>query len=78
MKIAPRITSLPGVCGGRPCVEGTRLEISIILEYLENGFTFNEIEEEYPFLSHDDISATIRYARLNIEKEEIFPFEMAP
>jgi len=44
--------------------------ISIILEWLEAGKTFEEIMDAYPELTKEDISATIRYARKSIEEEK--------
>ncbi|MFX0207007.1 MAG: DUF433 domain-containing protein [Candidatus Hodarchaeota archaeon] len=76
MLIAPRIEIDPEVCGGKPCIAGTRLAVSILLEWLENGKTFSDILEAYPFLSEEDIRGAIRYARIIIEKEDVIPFEM--
>ncbi len=77
MIIAPRIEADPEVCAGKPCIEGTRLAVGIILEWLEAGKAFEDILEAYPFLKREDIVAAIRYARQTIEGEEIVAFEMA-
>lgn len=65
----------PEICGGKPTIAGTRILISIILEYLEEGHSFDEIIDNYPDLTHDDIRAVIRYARKVIEGEKIVYFE---
>ena len=64
-----RIEINPEICHGKPCIKGTRIMISLILEWLEEGKTFEEIIEAYPNLSNDDISAAIRYARKTLEEE---------
>lgn len=76
MLVAPRIEIDPEVCGGKPCIAGTRLAVSIILEWLENGKTFTDILEAYPFLTEEDIRAAVRYARMIIEREDVIPFDV--
>ena len=70
MVIEERIEIDPEICHGKPRIKGTRIIISIILEWLEAGKTFEEILDAYPDLSKEDISATVRYARKSIEEEE--------
>jgi len=64
-----RIETNPEICHGKPRIKGTRIMISLILEWLEEGKTFEEIIEAYPNLSNEDISAAIRYARKTLEEE---------
>ena len=78
MLVAPRIESDPDICGGRPCVKGTRLEVSIILEWLGEGKSFKDILEAFPFLTENDIKSVVNYARTVIGREELFSIEMAP
>ncbi|MBA7529102.1 hypothetical protein ES705_21294 [subsurface metagenome] len=70
MVIEERIETDPEICHGKPCIKGTRIMISIILEWLEAGKTFEEIMDAYPELSKEDLSATVRYARKLIEEEK--------
>lgn len=70
MVIEERIETDPEICHGKPCIKGTRIIISIILEWIEAGKTFEEIMDAYPELSKEDISATVRYARKSIEEEK--------
>ena len=70
MVIEERIEIDPEICHGKPRLKGTRIIISIILEWLEAGKTFEEIMDAYPELTKEDISATIRYARKSIEEEK--------
>ena len=50
-----RITVDPDVCAGKPCIRGTRIYISIILDGLAEGLTPAQIIDQYPHLTLDDI-----------------------
>jgi uncharacterized protein (DUF433 family) len=56
-----RITIDPEVCGGRPCIKGTRIWVSLVLDFLADGVTEAELLTEYPQLIHDDVLAAIAY-----------------
>jgi len=56
------ITVDPNVCHGAPCVRGTRVMVSVVLDNLAAGRTAEEILADYPSLSHEAISASIAYA----------------
>jgi len=56
-----RISVDPNVCFGKPCIKGTRIWVSLILDFLANGMTVKEILEEYPHITEDDIRAAIAY-----------------
>ena len=56
-----RISIDPNVCFGKPCIRGTRIWVSLILDFLASGMTPEEIMEEYPHLTKDDILAAIAY-----------------
>lgn len=56
-----RITMDPNVCFGKPCIRGTRIWVSLILDFLANGMTMEELLEEYPHLVIEDIRAAIAY-----------------
>jgi uncharacterized protein (DUF433 family) len=56
-----RISIDPNVCFGKPCIKGTRIWVSLILDFLANGSTVEEILEEYSQLTQDDIRAAIAY-----------------
>ena len=57
----------PDVCGGRPVIAGTRLEVAIILEMIDSGYNIKEIIDEYPFLS-DRILKYIMENRKSVER----------
>jgi len=56
-----RISVDPNVCFGKPCIKGTRIWVSLILDFLANGMSFEEILEDYPSLTIKDIRAAIAY-----------------
>jgi uncharacterized protein (DUF433 family) len=60
-QLLQRISINPKVCFGKPCIRGYRIWVSLILDLLANGATFEEILEDYPFLERDDILACIAY-----------------
>jgi uncharacterized protein (DUF433 family) len=61
-ELIARITSKPNVCGGRPCIRDSRIEIAVILDGLAEGMTEAEIIDHYPQLTKDDIHAALAYA----------------
>ena len=67
-----RISINPNVCFGKPCIKGTRIWVSLILDFLANGDTEAEILESYPQLSHEDILAAIAYGA-EMSRERIIP-----
>ena len=58
-KLLDRISIDPEVCGGKPCIKGTRLWVSLILDFLADGLTEAELQSEYPQLTHQDIMAAL-------------------
>jgi uncharacterized protein (DUF433 family) len=57
-----RITITPGGCGGKPTIRGKRMTVTMILEHLSAGDSFEEILEAFPFLEKEDLLATLLYA----------------
>lgn len=57
------ITSDPDICHGKPCIKGTRIFISIILDCIGAGLSDEEIIEEYPSLKKEHIQAVIQYEK---------------
>ena len=60
-KLLDRISIDPAVCGGKPCVKGTRIWVSLILDLLASGMLEAEVIVQYPALKHEDILAAIAY-----------------
>jgi len=57
-----RITFDPNVMGGRACIRGMRIPVSLIINLVANGMTVEEIINEYPDLEPEDIQQALRYA----------------
>ena len=56
------ITVEAGKRGGKPCIRGMRITVYDILEYLASGMTQEEILNDFPYLTKDDILACLSYA----------------
>ena len=67
-----RITFDPNVMGGRACIRGMRVTVSLIVNLVANGMSFEEIIEAYPYLEPDDIRQALRYAAW-LTEENIYP-----
>lgn len=59
--ILNRISINPEVCFGKPCIKGTRIWVSLILDLLSDGASFEDILSSYPSLKKEDILAAIAY-----------------
>ena len=57
-----KIIANPGILGGKPVIEGTRLSVEHVLGLLANGMSNEEIIESYPILSEKSIQAALAYA----------------
>lgn len=57
-----RITFDPRILGGRACIRGMRLPVSVIVGQVAHGATVAEILDEYPLLVEDDICQAMQYA----------------
>lgn len=56
-----RISADPRICFGKPCIKGTRIWVSLILDMLAEGASTDAIISEYPALKEKDIRAAIAY-----------------
>ena len=56
-----RITTDPNVCFGKPCIKGTRIWVSLLLDMMADGMAQEEIIAEYPQLTKEDIQAALAY-----------------
>jgi uncharacterized protein (DUF433 family) len=69
-----RISSDPDICHGKVCVKGTRIMASVILDNLSSGMTIDEIINEYPPVTREDILAVLDYAA-ELSREQIIPID---
>ncbi|MFV1980328.1 MAG: DUF433 domain-containing protein [Rhodothermia bacterium] len=57
-----RITFDPNILGGKACIRGMRISVSLIVNLVANGMTVTEILAEYPSLEEQDVAEALRYA----------------
>jgi len=67
-----RVTINPEICGGKPCIKGTRIWVSLILDFLADGMSEAELLAEYPGLVHEDVLAAIAYGA-EAARERVVP-----
>lgn len=73
-----RISIDPKVSFGKPCIRGTRIWVSLILDFLANGLTIDEVLAEYPQLAKEDVLAAIAYgAEMSRERYVDIPVSAA-
>jgi uncharacterized protein (DUF433 family) len=56
------ITIEPGKRSGKPCIRGMRITVSDVLEYMASGMTEDEILQDFPELTREDIKACLAFA----------------
>ncbi len=66
----------PNVCGGEPVIKGTRVPVRTILASLAEGDRIDEILNDFPTLSEDDVRAVIAFAAASAEED--LPILAAP
>ena len=71
MNIWDHISIDPKVCHGKPCIKGTRIPVAVILGALGAGASVEELIEEYPPITEEDIRAAILYAAMLADEETI-------
>jgi uncharacterized protein (DUF433 family) len=72
-----RISIDPAICGGKPCIRGTRIWVTLILDLLASGMSEAEVRAEYPQLSREDILAAIAYGA-EAAREQVIPVPVEP
>ena len=70
--VLKRITIDPNVCFGKPCIRGTRIWVSLIMDNLADGVDEDEILIAYPQLKTEDIRAALAYAA-EMTRERVIP-----
>ena len=65
-----RVELNPRVCNGRPVIKGTRIPVSVILEQIAEGESWNSLLAGYPELKKEDIQAALLYARASLDHTE--------
>ena len=64
MNYQDRISIEPGKHGGKPCIRGMHITVYDVLEYLASGMSEQEIIDDFPDLTRDDIRACLAFAAI--------------
>ena len=67
----------PAVFGGQPCIRGTRIPISVLLDGLAEGLTPIQLVDHYPHLTLEDIQAALAYAA-ELAREGVWKISTVP
>ncbi len=71
------ITSNPQILEGKPIIKGTRISVALILEWIANGSSINEITFEFPQLSREAIQEALHYAAQRSRNEFFYEIKVA-
>lgn len=71
-ELLKRVSVDPNVCFGRPCIRGTRIWVSLIVDNLAEGISEEDLLAAYPQLEPDDIRAALCYAA-EVTRERVIP-----
>ncbi len=71
-ELLKRISINPNICHGKPCIRGTRIMVSVILDHLTAGMSREEFLKSYPTLQPEDIDASLAYAS-EVVRERVIP-----
>jgi uncharacterized protein (DUF433 family) len=71
LNIFDRIEINPEVCNGKPVIKGTRIPISVILDQIAEGESWEKILVGYPELKREDLQAVLFYAKESIDHTEV-------
>jgi uncharacterized protein (DUF433 family) len=70
-----RITFNSNVMGGRACIRGMRVTVSLVVNLVANGMSVEEILEAYPYLEAEDVRQALHYAAW-LAAESVHPMEI--
>lgn len=71
-----RISIDPKICFGKPCIRGHRIWVSLVLDLLASGWSFQQVLDNYPGITEEDIRACIAYgAEMSRERYVDLPIE---
>jgi len=68
-----RIAIDPDIHHGDPCIKGTRIPVAMVVGSLADGLTFDDIRQDYPQLTDDDLFAALAYAAEVMRQEIVYP-----
>jgi uncharacterized protein (DUF433 family) len=71
-----RITIEPAILVGKPVVKGTRLAVEFIIDLLAQGWSEEQILDNYPGLTSEDVHACLSYASAALRDEKVYPLQV--
>ena len=71
MERLDRITRQAGLMGGKACIRGMRVTVSMVVGQIAAGRSIDELLTDYPYLERDDIMQALRYAAWRAEEREV-------
>lgn len=69
--VAAHITRNPEILGGKPIIRGTRIAVELVVDWIESGVAIEQVLDDYPNLTRDDIVAAVAFTRVERENTEI-------
>ena len=72
-----RITFDPNILGGKACIRGMRISVSLVINLIANGMSVQEIIDEYPDLEPQDVEQSLRYAAWTVDDTIVVPTGVA-
>ena len=69
-----RISIDPNICHGQACIKGKRIPVHLIIQMMANGDTVENLLEDYPTISREDIFACLEYAA-SLAEEQVTPID---
>ena len=77
-QLLSRISIDPDICFGKPCIRGHRIWVSLVLDLLADGWTVEQLLEEYPGIEAADVLACIAYGAEMSRARDVDVPESAP
>lgn len=71
-----RISIDPNVCFGKPCIRGTRIWVSLLLDRMVDGDSSADLLADYPQLAAEDLRAALAYGA-EMARERVLPVPLA-
>jgi len=72
-RLLKRITVDPRIMVGKPVIRGTRIPVDAIIHRIAQGETIEEILENYPKITRQDVKAALEYAERLVRGEDVMP-----
>ena len=73
MRWQDRVTVDPAILVGKPIIKGTRIAVELVIDLLARGYTQQQVLQQYPHLTAEDIQACLAYANEVLRSERVYP-----